>query len=194
MRKSLILLAGATFAVGTALAGCGGDDDTAGDVPDPEALADDPEGAVDDIADNLEDTQDQQGGGSATLTIGDMVYEFSNVLCAFGTDGTQSEDWDFSLSSIQDGTQLSVTSGAEGGPYGDVIDYDDIENFDDPSVKWSAPPAPGPPTAEQPIPEQIDDFIKIDGKQVSAEIGFIDGTVDVYTGDSVPGMLTATCP
>jgi hypothetical protein len=78
------------------------------------------------------------GGGSATLTIGGETWTFDTVRCAVGEE-TQSDEWDFVLSAIQDGLQLSVDRGAETGQYGDSIELDDIEDFENPSVSWSAP-------------------------------------------------------
>lgn len=189
-RVTRLVVAGA---MAVALAACGGDDDDGEAVtPDPEDLAEDPQGAVDDLADDLQDQQDQQGGGSATLTIGGETWEFDSVLCAFGTEETRNEDWDFSLSAIQDGLQLSVSGGAEGGPYGDDITLDDIEDFENPSVSWSAP-AFVLPSPENPTAERVRDFVEIDGKEISAEADFSDGTSDDPTA-SVPGTLSATCP
>ena len=53
---------------------------------------------------------------TATLTIGDETWEFDTVRCAEGSE-TQSDEWDFSLSAIQDGLQLSVSRAASRLPW-----------------------------------------------------------------------------
>jgi hypothetical protein len=128
------------------------------------------------------------GGGTATLTVGDETYTFDSVLCAVG-EQTQSEEWDFSLSAIQDGMQLTVDRATPTGQYGDGIELDDIEDFDNPRVGWSAPP-PNLTGAGDNEP-----FVEVDGKQVTADTAFIDTTSDEGPlAEPVSGTLTATCP
>lgn len=147
------------------LSGCGGGTDEAVSAPDTNAS---------DLADGLEDTQDQVGGGAATLTVGADTYSFDKVLCAFDSE-TGNEDFDFSLSAIGDGMQLSVDSGPT---YGDNISLDDIEDFDNPKVGWSS---------------DGDGFLTIDGLDVSAAADFID-TTDETLQTVEKGELAATCP
>jgi hypothetical protein len=132
----------------------------------------------------------QAGGGTATLTIGDETWTFDTVRCAFGEE-TQSDEWDFVLSAIQDGLQLSADRAADTGQYGDDVQLDDIEDFENPSVSWSAPafdPTSGS-SGDEP-------FLEVDGKEVRAETTFTDGiAADSGTlPDPVPGTLEATCP
>ncbi len=147
------------------LSGCGGGADEAGAAPDANAS---------DLAGGLEDAQDQAGGGTATLTVGNDTYSFDSALCAFDSE-TGNEDFTFSLSAIGDGMQLSVDSGPT---YGDNITLDDIEDFDNPKVGWSS---------------DGDGFLTIDGLDVSAEADFID-TTDETLQTVEKGELTATCP
>ena len=153
---------GLTFA----LSGCGGGTDEAG--------SSSPDSSASDLAGGLEDAQDQAGGGSATLTIGSDTYSFDGALCAFDSE-TGNEDFDFSLSAIGDGMQLSVDSGPT---YGDNITLDDIEDFDNPKVGWSS---------------DGDGFLTIDGLDVSGEADFID-TTDETLQTVENGELVATCP
>ena len=189
----IVLLVAVTLAAGGVLASCsssGGDN--AGDATvDSDGVAD-TSGSTSTGTQQGQNTQQQQGAGKATLKVGDKTYEFDTVMCAFGTDETKNADWDFSLSAIQDGTQLSVSRGAEGGQYGDSVSLDDIENVDDPSVSWSAP-AHVLPTAANPNAVVDDSFVEIDNKNISAQAQFDDGTKGT-TGEPVAGTLTATCP
>ena len=105
------------------------------------------------------------------------------MRCADGSDQTGSDEYDFSLSAIQDGLQLSVDRAADTGQYGDGVQLDDITNFEDPSVSWSAPPL-GTPGGEP--------FVEVDGKEVRADASFGDGTDP--TAAPVAGSLEATCP
>jgi hypothetical protein len=164
-----------------ALAGCGGGNDEAADAA--------PSGTGN-VADELQDRQQRSGGGNATLVVGDQTWKFDSVLCAFG-DETQNPDWDFSLSAVQDGLQLSVSRGSEGGRFGDSITMDDMKDPAAASVSWGAP-AFVAPSAANPMGE-TGPFVEVDGKQVSAKADFQNGTSDDPT-DTAPGTLTATCP
>ncbi len=174
------LMIGTATGLTLAVTGCGSD---AGQVTtdpgsvglDPSSLAENPEAAASQLVENLEGAQEAGGGGSATLTVGGEVYTFTKVLCAIGSDATGNDDFDFSLSGIQDGTQLSIDTGPT---YGDNVSLDDVVNFDDPKVSWSS---------------QGDGFLTIDGKNVSGQAEFSDGT----SGDptkTTPGTVEATCP
>lgn len=173
------------------LAACG--DDDSGDDAAP-VQADDSSGAdsdgdagSDSSDDGGTDAPAPSGGGTATLTIGDETWEFTTVRCAIGSDQTQSDEYDFSLSAIENGLQLSVDRAAEGGQYGDGVEIDDIEDFENPSVSRSAP-------AFDPTGGQSEPFVQIDGKNVTAESMFTDGTLDDPFSDPTPGTLEATCP
>ncbi len=130
-------------------------------------------------------------GGTATLTIGDDRWEFTTVQCAFGTDETRNDDWDFSLSAIQDGLQLSATGGAPGGRYGDSVELNDIKDFENPSVGWSAPFVPVGSGQAKPT-----DVLEIDGKTVTASVDFVDTRDDSSFAQNagVAGTLEASCP
>jgi hypothetical protein len=176
-------LAAASTAFILLAAGCGDDTDDSVGAPDPADVADDPQGAIDDIADDLQDLQDAQGGGSATLTIGDQTWDFGSVLCAFGPGETGRDDTEFVLSSIEDGLQLDATINTE---FGHSISLNDIEDFENPSASWSAGGPLGSLTGD---PEEI---IQVDGKDVTAEATFIDDTSDDLA--QLQGRLVATCP
>jgi hypothetical protein len=130
---------------------------------------------AEDMADDLAEVQAGQGGGSATLTVGDETWTFDSVLCAFGEEMIGQEGAVFNLSSIQDGLQMYASIDS----FGHSVSLDDIEDFQNPSVSLSAS-------------SPFDEFIQLDGKNVSAEFGFVDGTTDDLT--ETPGTFTASCP
>ncbi len=171
------LLIGTGVGLSLAVAGCGSDAEVTpgGGAANPSTLVEDPEAAASTLAENLEGAQEAAGGGSATLTVGDDVYAFTKVLCAIGSDATGNDDFDFSLSAIQDGMQLSI---ATGPTYGDEVQLDDIQDFENPQVGWSS---------------QGDGFLTIDGNNVTGEAEFVDSTVD-FTEETVSGSIMATCP
>ncbi len=127
------------------------------------------------LADDLTGLQESQGGGSATLTVGDQSWTFDSVLCAFGEEMIGQEGAEFNLSSIQDGMQMYATIDS----FGHSVSLDDIVDFANPSVSLSSGFG-------------SDDFIVLDGKNVTAEVGFLDGTTDDF--NEIPGTFTATCP
>ena len=145
-------------------------------VPDPDELAEDPEGAAkelaEELAEGLEEIQEQEGGGSATLTVGDQTWTFNSILCAFGEDQIGQEGAEFVLSSIQDGMQLYASIDS----FGRSVSLNDIENFSDPSVSLEAFGAD----------------IVVDSKNVSASGQFVDGTSDNFA--EIEGTFEATCP
>jgi len=176
------------------LAGCGSsDDDTtddsestvttaeAGESPTTSG-ADDPAG-VDGLVENLEETQAAQGGGGATLTVGDQTWTFDSVLCAFGPDQIGQEGAELVVSSVQDGLQLYVSIDS----FGHSVSLDDIEDFENPSVSLSADPF------NTQLAGAATEFIVVDGKDVSAETPFFDGT-DEANLEGTPGSLEASCP
>lgn len=131
------------------------------------------EDSIDDMVDGLEEVQASQGGGSATLVVGDQQWTFDSVLCAFGEEMIGQDGAVFNLSSIADGLQLYASVDS----FGHSVSLDDIEDFENPSVSLSAGGG---------------EFINIDGKSITAEGEFMDGTSDSF--DTVAGTLTATCP
>lgn len=151
-----------------------GDDDGGGD---------DPAEAVDELVEDLEQTQASQGGGGARLVVGDQEWVFDSVLCAFGPEEIGQEGAELVVSSIQDGLQLYASIDS----FGHLVSLDDIENFDDPSVSLSADQfnneLSGNPT----------EFIVVDGKDISADTFFADGTADVGAAPT-EGSFEASCP
>lgn len=133
----------------------------------------DAEELADELAESLESAQEAEGGGSATLVVGDQEWEFDSVLCAFGEDEIGQEGAEFVLSSIQDGMQMYASIDS----FGHSVSLDDIEDFENPSVSLAS---------------TGDGFLVVDGKDVSGETDFIDGTTDGL--DATPGTFTATCP
>lgn len=178
MKRSTILLVSAAMT----LAACGSEEATSDDLEaasnevaeaigsgDSEAVGE----SVDDLVDELTETQAEQGGGSASLTVGDQTYEFDSVLCAFGEDEIGQEGAEFVLSAIADGTQFYVSIDS----FGHSVSLDDIEDFENPSVSLAS---------------QGDDFIEIDGRSASGDAEFLDGTSEGF--DTQPGSFEATCP
>jgi hypothetical protein len=147
----------------------------AGDSTPEDAAEDSAADMAEDLVDDLAETQASQGGGSATLTVGDQTWTFDSVLCAFGEEMIGQEGAVFNLSSIQDGLQMYASIDS----FGHSVSLDDIEDFQNPSVSLSSAFGAG-------------EFIQLDGKNVSAEIGFMDGTTDDFA--EIPGTFTATCP
>lgn len=193
MRRLLTALAALSLLT-VLVAACGGDDD--GDAADaPETPAADDGGApadanemaedmgVDDMIDAQEQAQESQGGGHATITIGDETWEFDSVLCTVGPAETGREDTEFVLSSIQDGLQLDATINTE---FGHSISLNDIEDFENPSVSY------GYTDVSAVVSGDSAEVIQVDGKQVHAEAAFYDDTSDSF--EEIPGTLTATCP
>jgi len=138
---------------------------------------------VDELIEGLEETQAAQGGGGATLVVGDEQWTFDRVLCAFGPDEIGQEGAELVVSSLQDGLQLYVSIDS----FGHSVSLDDIEDFENPSVSLGADQfnaeLAGLPT----------EFIVVDGTSVTAETQFFDQSDDVAAGGTA-GTLTATCP
>jgi len=175
-RFLLVLL----FLAAVVLASCSDDGGSTTADPEPDDSSSDPTDDsagdfVDDLADDLVDAQASQGGGSATLTVGDRTWTFDSVLCAFGEEMIGQEGAVFNLSSIQDGMQMYASI----DQFGHNVDLNDIENYENPSVSVQSGFG-------------ADDFIVLDGKNVSAATGFTDNTTDDFT--EIPGTFTATCP
>ena len=146
-------------------------------IEDPEGAVDDliedPEGFVEDLTDSLEEQQSSQGGGSATLVVGDQTWTFSPVICAFGPEEIGQEGAVFVLSAIQDGMQMYVSI----DDFGEFISLDDIEDFENPSVSIIS--SGGVP-------------IEIDGRSVRAVSEFTDNNADPFA--TLTGTFEATCP
>ncbi len=140
---------------------------------DIEDLLEDPQGAVDALTEDLVAQQNSQGAGSARLVVGDQEWTFSAVLCAFGPDEIGQEGAEFVLSSVEGGLQMYVSI----DDFGQFISLDDIADFENPAVGLGSS---GNVT------------INIDGKTITAEADFIDGTAADST--PIPGSFEATCP
>ncbi|MBX3314071.1 MAG: hypothetical protein KF906_07105 [Actinobacteria bacterium] len=180
-RTTLVGVVALTFV----LAGCGDDSDTSGSADATDTGSQDTT-ASDDAGGS---SGSSTGSGSATLTIGDETWTFDNVMCAEGTDETQSEDWDFSLLATSDEMRMNVDRGAEGGPYGDTVHVASTDDLADPSIEWEAP------GSAVTVGGEAEPFVEVDGKDVTAEADFQDLTVDDGTvSESVPGSVEATCP
>ena len=143
------------------------------DPEDAAADAADAEDAIDEMAEDLEATQQAIGGGTATLVVGEQEWTFESVLCAFGEEQIGQEGAVFNLSSIQDGMQMYASIDS----FGHSVSLNDIEDFENPSVSLDA---------------FGDEFILLDGKTITAEADFTDGTSESF--DTVTGTFTATCP
>ena len=184
--RPLLAVAITASVLALALMGCsdGGDDAgpaaARGQAGDPEAAQEAPDG--------------DQGGGRATLAVGGETYEFDRVLCSFGPgDNFATENWDFVLTTVQDGLRLRVARGVEGGQFGDEISLED-EAADPPSVSWRAG-VPVRPSAENPTATgEVTPFVEVNGQEVSAEADFADFGGTAAGETRVPGTLTATCP
>lgn len=153
--------------------------DAAGDAAD--QATSDAEDMVDDMVDDLQDVQDAQGGGGATLTVGEETWSFDSVLCARGEDEIGQEGAEFVLSALKDGLQLYVSIDS----FGHSVSLNDIQDFENPSVSLSADPFTAQMTGN---PEE---FIELSGDSVGARVVFVDDTAD---GATVDGVLEAACP
>lgn len=142
-------------------------------------------------ADLTQETQDlitsRIDPGSATLTIGDQVWEFESFVCAFGHDATQSSVYSFSSDSrgehegaaVQMQANIRDESG-EGRYDGDGLTHEvyiqDISDFENPSISLDLSAPQG---------------IVIDGNTVTAEGLFDDALTP--EAEEIPGTLEATC-
>lgn len=157
--------------------------DVADVAEDAEDAVEDAEELAEDLREEAEAEQEASGGGQAELTVGDETWTFGSVRCAVGPDEIGQEDAEFVLSAIQDGLQLYVSIDG----FGHSVTLDDVDDFENPSVGWSAG---GPVAAMAGDPEE---FVEVDGKQVRAEAEFTDSR-DGLSSTTVPGTLEATCP
>lgn len=138
-----------------------------------EEMQQDAEEMAEDMADGLEAQQEAEGGGSATLTAGDQTWTFDSVLCAFGEEEIGQEGAEFVLSSIQDGLQFYISI----DDFGQFVSINDIEDFENPSVALYNDGA-------------AEEFITLDGKNVSGEVTLIDEN----GGGEVESSFEGTCP
>ena len=174
-----------------------GDADAAGDGDDGGAAAagdgDADTGAGDGDGDA---SSNGDGSGSAVLMIGEMVFEGTNVICVCSAEEAGSPDFPFNLSAFGEsptGARAQLVAdiydptGQErlsGDGVVHTISFNDIENFTDPTVAWE--------TVEGPLADGAMTVITIDGKQISGQGAFDDGTTDDI--ETVPGTLEVTCP
>ena len=132
--------------------------------------------------------QSRTNPGRATLTIGDEVFEFDRFDCASGHENTESETFSFTTNSFGefDGvrTQMqftvsdaSSTGQTEGEGVRHRISFDDISDFENPSISWSM---------------REPDSVSIDGYELSMSGVFDDGLTE-GTSEDIPGTLEAEC-
>ena len=139
-----------------------------------EDLLESSEEMAEDLVDSLEDAQATNGGGLATVTVGDQSWTFSPVLCAFGPEEIGQEGAEFVLSSINDGAQMYFSI----DQFGHSISIDDVTNFENPSVSIASFGG--------------EDKIVVDGKNFSGAADFLDNTTDSF--ETTPGTFSGTCP
>lgn len=182
--SSTVALAGAV-ALTMALPGCSGDaevpaatsgSDTAtapadtGDSPT-EAPADD----TDDSTETAEEQPAAQGGGSATLTVGDQTWDFEGVVCGFGEEEIGDEGAEFVLSAFEDGAQLYVSIDI----HGHMVSLNDVSNVEDPSV-----------ALDSALATNAGEFIEVSGKNASAQMSMF----DELSGTEVDASFEGSCP
>jgi hypothetical protein len=184
------------------LGACGSDTTTAGDsdesagdvVTTTEAAPTDTEAPESEPEEEPEDEEPSApgGGGSATLTVGDQIYTFDNYDCASG-EGTGNDDVPFSSGAFGEveGVRVQLDASVydpsgEGNMEGDgvvnAVTLNDVEDFANPSVSWSA---------ESGFIGGAEFAIQYDGSTVFVESTFDDGRTDEI--EQVPGTLEATC-
>lgn len=145
-------------------------------------------------------------GGSATLTIGEEVWEFESFRCAIGTEVTQSEIYPFSSSAIgthSNGNRVQLMAEIsddeeQGRMEGDGVYHwvtiEDVTDFENPTVAWESGDRPGFSPAE-PDGDLVWDF---DGSNLTATGTFRNNLIAQYGAEPeegwyVPGHLEATC-
>ena len=130
-----------------------------------------PEGTI-----TAADIQEDGGAspGSFTMVVGEQSWSFDSVQCAFGEEEIGQEGAEFVLSAIEDGLQAYVSVDA----FGTSVSIDDISDFENPSVGYSA----------------FGDTVAVDiaGKNLSGIGDFFDGTSDSLV--PVEGTFAGTCP
>ena len=208
MRLRLLLIPFTVLALGFGFIACSGDDDDEGGQVTATGQASsagddtgDDDGAGDDGSSNDGDSGDGGGFGSgtATLTIGDETWEISGVGCVFSAEEARNPNFPFNLSGFGESStgaraQLSADiydpSGQErheGEGVTHHISFDDIEDFENPSVSWSSFDDVTGFIADGAVT-----VITIDGKNVHGEGAFDDDTTDDI--EAVPGTMDVNCP
>jgi hypothetical protein len=112
------------------------------------------------------------GTGSATITIGADSWDFANVRCGFGEEGTGVPGAIVNAAATQNGLSLYVADDGGGDSY---IELSDLNDPDD-GLNWSTRGASDTPT------------VTVDGKRVTADAAFIDGS-----GATTDGSVEVNC-
>ena len=193
--KNAILLA----AIALALTACGGSDDGEATT----TVAADSSSATTQPADSPDTTAGKEtattsagstaGPGSATLTVGDVTYEFDNYYCLAGPDNTGNDRVSLSSGAMGRIDEVRVQLDAsiqdpdeEGRMEGEgtiqSVSLNDIEDFENPSVALEAVTG---------FLGEPDWTIEYDGSTVTVEAEFDDTTTDEI--ETIPGTLQATC-
>ena len=131
------------------------------------------------------------GPGSATLTIGDQVYEFDNYYCAEGAENTRNDSIPFSSGAFGEveGSRAQLDASMYDSERRDNMEADgvsfsvslnDIDDFENPVVSWS-----DSFFADEP---PVFDY---DGSTLRIEAVFDDELTDEM--EQIPGVLEATC-
>ncbi len=118
------------------------------------------EDMVDGMVESLEKQQEAEGGGHATFTARDETWEFDAVLCTFGEDEIDEDRAEFTLSSLKDGLQLHLMISS----YGHTMSLTDLTDLENPSVSLTT------------MITGTDDFLVLDGKNVTGETVVYDGS------------------
>lgn len=126
--------------------------------------------------------------GRATLTIGDQVFEFDRFDCASGHENTESETYSFTTNSFEefDGVRTQMQfdvadpsstgrTAGEGVRYG--ISFNDIGDFENPSIDWSMSEA---------------DSVSIERYELSVS-GTFDDDLTEGVFEEIAGTLEAEC-
>jgi hypothetical protein len=132
--------------------------------------------------------QSRMNRGSATLTIGDQVWQFDSFDCASGHENTRSDAFSFTTNSMQQfetvtaQMQFTIEDPTSSGRLdGDGvfhrIDFDDVSDFENPSISWAMSGA---------------GMVSVDGYDVSVSGAFDDGLTDGVV-EEIPGTLEAVC-
>lgn len=128
-------------------------------------------------APETEPDTDAYDPGSATLTIGEQVWEFDEFLCVFGHEATESDVYSFTTNSSGefDGVRVQMQATIS-EKYGHEITFNDISDFENPSIDW----------------HMRDGSITAAGDEVSAD-GPFDDELTEGEREATPGTLEATC-
>lgn len=187
---------------GVLIAGCSGDGDDAGDDGDGAEATEPADGDTGDATEPADDGDgdgdgggdDGSGSGSATLSIGDESWSFSDVYCAFTQEETRSERVSFYLSGsgeTAEGVRIELNASIEDeqndGRYkGDGVTYKvsvvDVADFENPAVRWLS----------LLFPMEDSSLLQVEGKNVSADMTFRDYVTGAV--DEILGTLEGTCP